>query len=131
MESAFEDIIPEDDDFGFHTSPLQLTATQLKDLVQACERAEEEQALKVVRGDDLLRREDAAGRLANVASLSIPPLLPSSKWLGGASNTFTARQWGRLDMCCNLHPEKKAILEHAYAAPSGGCLPLIHEMCGR
>ena len=29
VESAFEDIILEDDDFGFHISPLQLAATQL------------------------------------------------------------------------------------------------------
>ena len=38
----------------------------------------------MVRDDDLLRRENAVVRLANVASLSLPPLLPSSKWLGGA-----------------------------------------------
>ena len=38
----------------------------------------------MVRSDDLLRREDVAVRLAKVAFLSLPPLLPSSKWLGGA-----------------------------------------------
>ena len=38
---------------------------------------------KEVRSNDRLRRENAAARLAYVTPLSLPPLLPSSQWLGG------------------------------------------------
>ena len=58
--------------------------TRLKELTLACERESEVQARKVVKADDLLRRQSAAVRLSKVDPLSIPPLLPSSKWLGGA-----------------------------------------------
>ena len=78
-QCGFEDTIPVDDDFGFHTSPLQVAATSLKDLVEVCDRETEVRASKEVRSNDLLRRENAAVRLSSVAPLSLPPLLPSSQ----------------------------------------------------
>ena len=71
-------------DIDFHSSPLQLAAIRLRDLTTACERETEVQASKVVKVADLLRRQNAALRLAKIDPLSILPLLPSSKWLGGA-----------------------------------------------
>ena len=84
IQCGFEDSIPEDDDFGFHTSPLQLAAANLRDLVEVCDREDKLRYRKEVRGDDRLRRDNAAARLASVTPLSLTPLLPSSKWLGGA-----------------------------------------------
>ena len=55
----------------------------MRDLVEVCDRENELRMEKEVRGDDRLRRVNAAVRLTSVAPLSLPPLLPSSKWLGG------------------------------------------------
>ena len=60
-----------------------MAATRLKDLFEVCERETEVRVGKEVRSNDLLRRENAVARLSSVASLSLPPLLPSSQWLGG------------------------------------------------
>ena len=49
-----------------------------------CDRENEVRYGKEVRSNDRLRRENAAARLASVTPLSLPPLLPSSRWLGGA-----------------------------------------------
>ena len=49
-----------------------------------CDREDMVRYGKEVRSNDRLRREDAAARLASVTPLSLPPLLPLSKWLGGA-----------------------------------------------
>ena len=76
VQCGFEDSIPEDDDFGFHTSPLQLAAANLRDLVEVCDRENEVRYGKEVRSNDRLRRENAAARLASVTPLSLPPLLP-------------------------------------------------------
>ena len=81
--SSMEEDIPENDYFGFHNSPLQLAATELKNLNQACGLASEAQRCKTVRDGDQLRRENAAARLSSVTPLSIAPLLPSSEWIGG------------------------------------------------
>ena len=79
---------------GYHSSPLQLAAIQLRDLSQACEAANAVRVQKEVRGHDLTQRENAAVRLAAINPLSLLPLLPSSKWLGdvvmGASPINTA-----------------------------------------
>ena len=61
-----------------------MAATGLRDLVEVCDRETEVWHGKEVRSNDLLQRENAAVRLLSVAPLSLPPLLPSSKWLGGA-----------------------------------------------
>ena len=82
-----EDIIPEDEDYGYHTSPLQLAATQLSDLFLACEHETEVRMRKEVRSNYLLRKENAEVRLTSVAPLTLPSLLPTSKWLGGACKT--------------------------------------------
>lgn len=37
MQGVDDDNIPKDDNFGFHSSPLQLAATQLSQLSQACQ----------------------------------------------------------------------------------------------
>ena len=84
VQCGFEDTIPEDDDFGFHTSPLQMGVANLRDLVEVCDRESEVRYGKEVRSNDWLRRENAAVRLSSVTPLSLPPLLPSSKWIGGA-----------------------------------------------
>ena len=84
VQCGFEDTIPGDDECGFHTSPLQMAAANLRDLVEVCDRETEVRYGKEVRSNDLLRRENAATRLSSVAPLSLPPLLPSSQWLGGA-----------------------------------------------
>ena len=84
MQCGFEDTIPEDDEFDFHTSPLKMAAANLRDLVEVCDKKSEVRYGKEVRSNDLLRRENAAARLSSVAPLSLPPLLPSSQWLGGA-----------------------------------------------
>ena len=78
VQGSCEDTIPEDDDWGYHTSPSQLAAAQLSRKAQAVEKAAEVRARKEVRGRDLARRENAAARLASVSPLSLPPLLPSS-----------------------------------------------------
>ena len=83
-QCGFEDTIPVDDDFGFHTSTLQMAATSLKDLFEVCERETEVRVSKEVRSSNLLERDNAAVRLSSVAPLSLSPLLPSSQWLGGA-----------------------------------------------
>ena len=61
-----------------------MAAASLRDLVEVCDRESEVRYGKEVRSNDLLRRENAAARLTSVTPLSLPPLLPSSKWLGGA-----------------------------------------------
>ena len=61
-----------------------MAATSLKDLFEVCERETEVRVIKEVRSSDLLRRDNAAVRLSSVAPLSLPPLLPSSQWFGGA-----------------------------------------------
>ena len=52
-------------------------------MVEVCDREDEVRYGKEVRGNDRLRRENAAARLASVTPLSLPPLLPSSQRLGG------------------------------------------------
>ena len=77
VQCGFENTIPEDDEFGFHTSPLQMATANLRDLVEVCDRETEVRYGKEVRSNDLLRRENAAARPSSVAPLSLPPLLPS------------------------------------------------------
>ena len=73
---------------------MQLAARELSRLEQACSALETVRVHKEVRGHDLVRRENAAARLAAVTPLSRSPLLPTSKWLGeevlGASPINTA-----------------------------------------
>ena len=64
VQSGFEDSIPDDDTFGFHTSPLQMAAANLRDLVEVCDREDKLRYGREIRGNDRLRRENAAARLA-------------------------------------------------------------------
>ena len=83
VQATDDDYIPEDDDdYGFHSSPLQLAATELSRMEQVCAMVETVRAHKEVRGHDQERRENAAARLAAVTPLSLRPLQPTSKWLG-------------------------------------------------
>ena len=72
----------ENDYGGFHNSPLQLAATELRDLSVACERQAAARKCKEVKDGDQLRRENAAAWLSSVIPLSIAPLLPICKWIG-------------------------------------------------
>ena len=54
-------MIPEDDNWGYHSSPSQLAAAHL-----AIEEAAARKVRKEVRGRDLARRENAVARLASV-----------------------------------------------------------------
>ena len=63
---------------------------------------------KEVRGHDLARRENAAGRFAAITPLALTPILPSSAWLGdmvvGASPINTAtRQFSAQALQDGLH----------------------------
>ena len=94
VEDANEDLTFPDEEWGYHTSPLQLAAFQLSSLTQACEAEDMVRAQKEVRGQDLTRRENAACRYAAITPLALAPILPSSAWLGdvvvGASPINTA-----------------------------------------
>ena len=78
-----EDAAALEDDWGYHTSPLQLAAVQLSNLAQACEAADMEILRKEVRGHDQTRRDNAAERLVAITPLSLSPILPTSSWIGG------------------------------------------------
>ena len=93
VQDADEDLTS-DEEWGYHTSPLQLAAFQLSSLAQACEAEDMVRMQKEVRGRDLTRRENAAGRFVAITPLALTPILPSSSWLGdvveGASPINTA-----------------------------------------
>ena len=82
MQDADEDL-DSDEEWGYHTSPLQLAAYQLSSLAQACEAADMVELQKEVRVRDLTRRENAADRLVAITPLALTPILPSSSWIGG------------------------------------------------
>ena len=82
VQSAEDDIMLEDDNWGYHTSPLQLAAIHLRDLNLAVEREREVRVRKEVREHDQMRREHAAAQLSSVIPLALPPMHPSSQWLG-------------------------------------------------
>ena len=108
VQGASDDIIPEEEDWGYHSAPHQLVAAQLSILSQAVERVELTQMQEEVRGQDLTRRENAAVRLAVATSQALTPLLPTSKWLGvevmGSSPINTAtRQFSAQAKSEGLH----------------------------
>ena len=84
VQGADDDVIPVEEDIGYHTSPLQLAAIRLQHLAEACDRTESVRLCEEVRVDDLARRGDAVARLVDTYPLALPTLLPSSKWLGDA-----------------------------------------------
>lgn len=86
VQGADEDIIPCDENFGSHTSPLELVASKLQLLSKTCNQNESVRLRKEVREQNLARGENAVARLAAVTPLALPTLLPSSKWLGDASD---------------------------------------------
>ena len=109
QSSCEESILEEEEEkFGYHSSPHQLAVAQLSRRVEADERENEVRVSEEVRGHDLVRRENAATRLAAVTPLSLPPLLPSSKWLGeqmlGATPINTAtRKFSEQSIRDGLH----------------------------
>ena len=108
VEDADEDLTNSDEDWGHHTSPLQLAAFQLSSLAQACEAEDMVRVQKEVRGHDLTRMENAACRFAAITPLALTPIMPSSAWLGdvvvGASPIETAtRQFSAQCMQDGLH----------------------------
>ena len=84
MQDADDEVIPTEEDFGFHSSPLQLAAINLQHLAEACDRKESVRLWEEVRVGDLARRESAAVRLAQTIPLTLPTLHPTSRWLGDA-----------------------------------------------
>ena len=86
VQGADDDVIPSEEDIGYHASPLQLAATQIQHLWKACARTESVRLSQEVGVEDLARREDAVFRLVNTYPLALPTLMPSSKWLGHVVN---------------------------------------------
>ena len=82
VQGAHDDIIPPEDDYGFHTSPFQLAATALQQQAQQEEEDSVVRLRKEVRDTNLARRDNAAVKLAAASPLTLPALLPSSQWLG-------------------------------------------------
>lgn len=65
VQSPYEEIVPEDDSWGYLSSPLHLAATQLRDLSEACEREEEARQYKKLK--------EAARDLCHSAAIASPP----------------------------------------------------------
>ena len=84
MQGADDEVIPAEEDIGYHTSPFQLAAIRLQTLAEACDRIESVRLCEEARVEDLARREDAVVRLVDIRPLALPTLLPSSEWLGDA-----------------------------------------------
>ena len=70
--------MPEDDNGGYLNAPHELAAAQLLQLTQACVSEEKVWLVKEVRAHNLAQRENAVVRLAAVAPLVLPAVLPSS-----------------------------------------------------
>ena len=127
VEDANEDLTYPDEEWGYHTSPLQLAAFQLSSLTQACEAEDMVRAQKEVRGHDLTRRKNAECRFAAITPLALTPILPSSVWLGdvvvGASPiNIATRQFIAKCMQDGLH-----VLELFGGVEYGG--PPNHTIC--
>ena len=75
MQGADDDVIPMEEDIGYHTSPLQLAAVRLQHLAEACDRTESVRLCEEVRVDDLARRGDVVARLVDTYPLALPTLL--------------------------------------------------------
>ena len=86
VQGENDPIVPTEEDFGFETSPLQLATLRFQHLREESDHSELVRLSKEVGLEDLARRGDAVFRLESTSSLTLPTLLPSSKWIGDAVN---------------------------------------------
>ena len=84
VQGAHDDIIPPEDDYGFHSSPHQMAAARFQHLSEVCDTTDQVRLSKEVGAHNLARGENAAAKLAALDPLALPTLLPTSKWLGDA-----------------------------------------------
>ena len=87
-----DDIIPPFDLFDFRDVPRQMMSTiQHETTIQEAAKV---RLQKEVRDTDQARRDNAATRLGEVLSLSLPALQPIAKWQGDIMyNAFPDARW--------------------------------------
>ena len=81
VQGANDDIIPPNALFHFHETPQQIMTAQINDTAVANKKTDSVKLQKKVRDTDRARRDNAATRLDDVSTLTLPALHPSSKWL--------------------------------------------------